>query len=134
MVDFTNTYASVAKIVTVCTLLSVASTQNWLVHQIDVHNAFFYGDPLEEVYMRVPLGFHKNSPRQVFHLKESLYGLRQAPHCWFFKFTKALHKCSFSQSYANYSLFTYHKGPVFLYVLIYVDNFVNYWQLFVFHY
>lgn len=36
------TFALAAKIVTVCTLISSASTRNWLVHQMNVHNAFLY--------------------------------------------------------------------------------------------
>lgn len=33
-------------------------------------------------------------------------------------------KCGFFQSYADYSLFTYHHNDVFLYVLIYADDLV----------
>lgn len=72
--------------------------------------------------MRPPPGFHPKSFTLVCRLKKSLYGLRQAPHCWFSKLTTALRACGFHQSYADYSLFTYHIGDVFLSILIYVND------------
>lgn len=43
-VDFIETFAPVAKVVTMRTLLSIASARNLPVHQIDVHNKFLHGD------------------------------------------------------------------------------------------
>lgn len=72
--------------------------------------------------MRPPPGFRFVSPKQVCCLKKSLYGLQQAPCFWFSKFNIALRKCYFTQSYAYYSLFTYHNRDICLCVLIYVDD------------
>ncbi|XP_074299292.1 uncharacterized protein LOC141630360 [Silene latifolia] len=46
-VDFFETFASTAKMVTVRTFLALAASKRWELHQMDVHNAFLHGD-LEE--------------------------------------------------------------------------------------
>ncbi|WCJ40792.1 Retrovirus-related Pol polyprotein from transposon RE1 [Euphorbia peplus] len=110
--------------VTVRTFLSIAVVKGWAVHQMDVHNAFLHGDLQEEVYVRVPPGFAGGKTGLVCRLRKSLYGLKQAPRCWFGKLVNALKQFGFTQSYSDYSLFTYAKGGVQINVLIYVDDMI----------
>jgi len=123
-IDYDETFAPVAKMVTVRTFLAVAAIKKWEVHQMDVHNAFLHGDLVEEVYMKVPPGFTNTDPNLVCRLKKSLYGLKQAPRCWFAKLATALKRYGFVQSYSDYSLFTLHRGEIHLYVLAYVDDLI----------
>lgn len=99
--DFKETFAPVAKMNTVRSLLRVVAGKGWIVHQMDVHNAFLHGDLKEEVYMKLPQGFKCSDPSKVLRLHKAVYGLRQAPRCWFSKLTDALKKYGFKHSYAD---------------------------------
>ena len=43
-VDYEETFAHVAKMTTVRTILAIAASQSWRLHQIDVKHAFLHGD------------------------------------------------------------------------------------------
>ena len=46
------------------------------------------------------------------------------PHQWFANLSSKLEAYSFVRSYADYSLFTYKRGPIFLGLLVYVDDII----------
>ncbi|KAL9233094.1 hypothetical protein vseg_008132 [Gypsophila vaccaria] len=123
-IDFTETFAPTVKMVTVRTFLAVATIRKWELHQMDVHNAFLHGDLSEEVYMRMPPGFSRGVQGKVCRLRKSLYGLRQAPRCWYAKLASALIAYGFEMSISDNSLFTYRKNSVELHILVYVDDLV----------
>lgn len=123
-IDYNETFAPVAKMVTVWTFFAFAIARNWELHQMDVHNAFLHGDLQEEVFMKLLPGFHSKTSYVVCHLRKSLYGLKQAPRYWFAKLAGALQHYGFSQSYSDYSLFTLQRDHLQLNVLVYVDDLI----------
>ncbi|KAA3452458.1 Retrovirus-related Pol polyprotein from transposon TNT 1-94 [Gossypium australe] len=105
-IDYSETFAPIAKMVIVRTFLSVATAKKLELHPMDVHNAFLHRDLEEEVYMKMPPGFVTQQAGKVCRLRKSLYGSRQTPRCWFAKLTTASKRYGFLQSQSNYSLFT----------------------------
>ncbi|GJS88450.1 putative RNA-directed DNA polymerase [Tanacetum coccineum] len=121
-VDYHDTFALVTKLVTVRSLLEITVKMDWIIHQLDVNNAFLHGDLDEEVYMKIPQGFSIDNETRVCRLRKSLYGLKQASRNWYHKFTTFLRSLNFRQSKADHSLFIYEVGSIMVVVLIYVDG------------
>ena len=79
-VDYTETFAPVAKLNTIRVLLSLATKLDWSFHQFDIKNVFLNGELEEEVFMTLPPGFCKEEEEtKVCKLKKSLYCLKQSP-------------------------------------------------------
>ena len=77
-IDYEETFAPVAHISSIRTLLAVAVASKWDLFQMDVKNAFLNGDLSEEVYMQPPPGLSVDS-NKICYLRRALYGLKQAP-------------------------------------------------------
>ncbi|GKC29982.1 ribonuclease H-like domain-containing protein [Tanacetum coccineum] len=122
-IDYEETFSHVV-MVTVRCLLNVVVSNSWPVFQLDVNNAFLYGDLDEIVYMKPPEGYFP-SGNKVRRLKKSLYGLKQAPKQWNAKLTSTLIENGFSQSKFDYSLYTKYDKGVFLDLLVYMDDIIK---------
>ena len=124
-VDYDETFALVAKMSTIRTLISVAANNKWKLFQLDVKNAFLHGNLNEEVYMEIPPGFNGHETEgKVCKLKKSLYGLKQSPRAWFGKFRKEVCSLGFQQSNADHTLFFKHQQGKIVILVVYVDDIV----------
>ncbi|GJS56078.1 ribonuclease H-like domain-containing protein [Tanacetum coccineum] len=77
-------------------LIALSVQNGWPLFQLDVNNAFLYGDLKEEVYMELPRGYYDKNETKVYKLVKYLYGLKQAPS----------------------------KNDIFIAMLVYVDDIV----------
>ncbi|GJZ76962.1 ribonuclease H-like domain-containing protein [Tanacetum coccineum] len=69
-VDCDDTFSSVFKAATIRTVLSLALSRNWPIHQLDVKNAFLNGDLSKTVYMYQPPGYvDVHFPHHVYRLR-----------------------------------------------------------------
>ena len=119
--DYEETFAPLARLPTVRTLIALAALRQWKLFQMDVKNAFLNGDLSEEVYMQPPPGY-PHQAGQVCRLRKALYGLKQAPRAWFYKLKHALFEWGFSNSTFDISLFHCRKDGKLLMLLVYVDD------------
>ncbi|RVW35848.1 Retrovirus-related Pol polyprotein from transposon RE1 [Vitis vinifera] len=89
-IDYTETFAPMAKLNTIRVLLSLAANLDWPLHQFDIKNVFLNGELEEEVFVMLPPGFCKEEEEtRVSKLKKSLYSLKQSPRAWFDRFAKS---------------------------------------------
>jgi len=123
--DYTDTFSPVVKASTVRVVLSLAITHGWPLCQLDVKNAFLHGILQEHVCMEQSPGYvDPRFPQHVCKLKKALYGIKQALHVWFQRFSSFLLKLGFTCSRADTSLFVLHCQQQIIYLLLYVDDII----------
>jgi hypothetical protein len=124
-IDHEDTFSPVVKPATIRVVLSLAVSQGWSLRQLDVSNAFLHGHLEEVVYMKQPPGYEdRNRPGYICKLDKALYGLKQAPRAWYSRLSTKLHMLGFKSSKADTSLFFFKKGPLVMFVLVYVDDII----------
>nr|GEW31295.1 zinc finger, CCHC-type [Tanacetum cinerariifolium] len=119
-----DTYAPVARIITIRLLIFMASIHNLIIHQMDMKTTFLNGDLEEEVYMNQPLGFiMPGNKNKVCKLIKSLYGLKHASKQWHQKFNEVVLSNGYLLNQAKkyvYSKFdASSKGVI---ICLYVDD------------
>ncbi|BBH04991.1 transposable element gene [Prunus dulcis] len=125
-VDYNETFAPVARLDTIRTLVALAAQKNWKLYQLDVKSAFLNGVLEEEVYVDQPDGFVvKGSEDKVYKLHKALYGLKQAPRAWYCEIDTYFAQYGFAKSPSEATLYTKTRGEAeILIVSIYVDDIV----------
>uniref|UniRef100_A0A2N9HHM2 Integrase catalytic domain-containing protein n=1 Tax=Fagus sylvatica TaxID=28930 RepID=A0A2N9HHM2_FAGSY len=125
-IDYEETFAPVARLSSVRTLIAVSASRHWPLFQMDVKNVFLNGELTEEVYMQLPPGFSQPpgfSPK-VCRLRRALYGLKQAPRAWFAKFSSTISQHGFSASSYDSALFFRRSDHGITLLLLYVDDMI----------
>ena len=80
----------------ICVLLSIVVNQSWDLCQLDVKNAFLYGD-LAQVLMKQPPEYVAQGEDRVCLLRKAIYSFKQSSHTWFEKFYNIVTKYGFQR-------------------------------------
>ncbi|CAL9007544.1 unnamed protein product [Prunus brigantina] len=124
-IDFNETFAPVARLDTVRTLIALAAQRGWKLFQLDVKSAFLNGVLHEEVYVDQPPGFViKNKEDGVYRLKKALYGLKQAPRAWYDEINSYFTTAGFQRSPSEATLYVKTEESGILIVSLYVDDII----------
>jgi len=122
-IDYDEIFAPVARYTTIRSIIALAASQGWNLHQMDVKTAFLHGSIKEEVYVEQPEGFEiYDRKSHVCRLKKALYGLKQAPRAWYERIDSYLMKLGFTRSEADPNLYFKVEDDKPLILVLYVDD------------
>jgi transposase InsO family protein len=124
-IDYTETFAAVAKYDTVRILLALAAKFDLELDQMDVRTAFLNADLKEDIYLKQPAGFEDpEHPDWVWKLEKAIYGLKQAGYEWNQTLDEHLRKEGFKfvRSEADHSLYVLHEDGKVIWLVVYVDD------------
>ena len=122
--DYDETFNPVVKPATVRTVLSLALSRSWPMHQLDVKNAFLHGTLSETVYCSQPARFVDSSrPDMVCRLNKSLWS-EAGSSGLVLSVRHVLADIGVHQAKSVTSLFIYRHGDETAYLLLYVDDIV----------
>ncbi|KAJ4790458.1 reverse transcriptase [Rhynchospora pubera] len=124
-IDYEEVFAPVARMETICLLISLAAQNKWNIYQMDVKSAFFNGVLEEEVYIDQPPGYIKEGQEEkVLKLKKALYGLKQAPRAWNTRIDTYFKKHGFVQCSYEHALYVKVCHDDIMFVALYVDDMI----------
>ena len=119
--DYHETFSPVARLSSIRVLFSIALDQSWSLHQLDVSNAFLYGDLDEQVFMEQPA---QGESSAVCLLKKAIYGLKQSPRAWFHKFLQLLFSYGFVSTVSDPTVMRKHTPHGCVILAVYVDDII----------
>lgn len=125
-VDYFDTYAPVAKLASIRTVLALSARQDLELHQVDIKGAYLNGELTNDeiIYMRQPPGFFSTEhPRKVCRLRKTLYGLKQSGRRWYQKLVEILvDQLGFKQCDVDQAVFLRRNGEDMEIVVVHVDD------------
>jgi hypothetical protein len=122
-IDFGEIFSPVAKLTSIRALMSLATTFDPKIEQMDVKTMFLLGDLKEKIYMKRLEGFVVNGNKYlVWKLKRSLYGLNQSPRMWYQNFDTYILNLGFVRSKVDHCIYSKEEGGCFIYVSLYFDD------------
>lgn len=124
-VDYFDTYAPVAKLASIRTILALAARFDLELHQIDIKGAYLNGELTDEevIYMRQPPGFpYPDSVGKVLRLLKTIYGLKQSGRRWYQRLWAILQSLGFSRCDVDQAVFYRRDENSIIVIAVHVDD------------
>ena len=128
-VDYFDTFAPVARLASIRTVLAFVAAEDYETGQIDIKGAYLNGELTEEevIFMRQPPGYEEvgaDGRKRVIRLRKTLYGLKQAGRRWYHKLVEIMSKLGFSRCGGDQAVFfrLCERTNVLIIVLVHVDD------------
>lgn len=130
-IDFTETFAPVAKVGSIRLIIALAAELKLDVFQLDVVSAYLNGDIEEQIYMEIPEGLPQilgkrgtEKSSKVCLLKKALYGLKQSGRQWYRKLDSKLRQLKMKPLDADGCVYIYKRKNQVTLVAVYVDDII----------
>nr|KAJ0199823.1 hypothetical protein LSAT_V11C600321130 [Lactuca sativa] len=122
-IDYFDTYAPVARISSIRTLIAISALKGLYIHQMDVKTAFLNGYLKEEIYLEQPEGFViPGQENKVCRLVKSLYGLKQALKQWHERFDTTVTAFGFQHNSVDRCIYSKHTSDYIVVICLFVDD------------
>src|SRR6202522_3449770 len=128
-VDYFDTFAPVARLASIHTVIAFAAAEDYETGQIDIKGAYLNGELTndEVIFMRQPPGYEEvgaDGRKRVMRLRKTLYGLKQAGRRWYHKLVEIMSKLGFSRCGGDQAVFfrRCETTNVLLIVSVHVDD------------
>ena len=124
-IEYNETFAPVARLTSIRVIMALAAKLKLDLYQLDITMAYTYGDLKEDIYMQQAKYFEVSGKEDhVYHLKKSLYGLKQSGKQWFDKLNGFLKELNLRQMEEDPCVYSKRDGDKILILAVYVDDLI----------
>lgn len=120
-VDYSQTFAPVARYTSLRYILALAAEMDLNLSQMDAVSAFLNGPLEEDIYMEQPPIFDDKTGR-VCKLKRSIYGLKQSSRNWNQLLNQTLIDFGLKRTTSEQCIYVLRRSDAFMLVMIWVDD------------
>jgi Reverse transcriptase (RNA-dependent DNA polymerase) len=123
-VNVFDTFAPVARLTSIRTVLALAAHLDWEIHQVDVRSVYLYGEltPDEVIYLKPPPGMSVCKPDEILLLRKAIYGLKQSGRRWYQVLKNILLLLGLKRCNVDAAVFYRHGPAGTLILLAHVDD------------
>jgi hypothetical protein len=121
--DYNEAFSPIQKYTSIRSIIVIASTMGWKLHQRDVKTSLLNGVIEEEVYIEKPQGFVIHGKEShVYRLNKVLYGLKKEPRAWYVRIDKYPMNLGFTKSRVDPKIRYKVENGFSLILVLYVDD------------